>query len=313
MKKIVIILLSIISQIGSAQEYKKLPDSYFINREGSGNDIDANSIRNYLNYDLFLMRNSDSIQQLSNIEKSNFYAKMDKSEIVNLKKGNYYIDNKDNYFKFIIDKNGILNGEAQRIVHGKRSYERNIVFLNGVIVSQMTVNLQTNKIDSKGEFKDSIFTEELYDKNGILVTRGSTNYKLGGGQSNYISTHYYENGKVSSEQNNIDKTFMAYYENGSIKRHTDDKNKFGKDYDENGVLESQYYKKGSESCQESYSNGIISSKKCSNEKESKEYFYENGKMTDYEIYDLKTGERRVFDSNDKLKPGKKIPRVSIGS
>lgn len=299
------------NQIGSAQEYKKLPDSYFINREGD-NDIDANSIRNYLNYDLFLMRYSDRIQQLSNIEKRNFYDKMYESEIVNLKEGNYYIDNEDAYFKFIIDENGILNGKAQSIVHGKRSYEKNIVFLNGVIVSQITINLQTNKIDSKKELRDSVFTEQLYDKNEILQTRISTNYKLGGDKSNYISTHYYENGKISCEQNNINETFMGYHQNGKLERYTDDKNMFGKYYDENGVLESQYYKKGNDSCQESYNNGIISSKQCRNEKESKEYFYVNGKMTEYEIYNLKTGESRVFNSNNKLKPGKKIPRVSIG-
>lgn len=299
------------SQIGSAQEYKKLPDSYFIKREGN-NDIDVNSIRNYLNYDLFLMRYSDRFERLSNIEKSNFYDKMYESEIVNLKEGNYYIDNKDAYLKFTIDENGILNGKAQSIVRGDRSYEKNIVFLNGVVVSEITINLQTNKIDSKKELKDAVFTEELYDKNGILQTRASTNYKLGGGQSNYISTHYYKSGKISSEQNNINKTFMSYYENGKLERHTDDKNMFGKYYDENGVLESQYYKKGNESCRESYDNGIISSKQCTNEKESKEYFYSNGKLTEYEIYNLKTGESRVFDSNNKLKPGKKIPRVSIG-
>lgn len=296
-KKILILIIFLVSKMSLiAQNIIKLSNSHCLDQSGI-DDGKPLTIQRYANYNLYLSLDSDSVSNLKNEEKEHFYDLALIKEEVKLKKGNYFIDSDDFYFKFYINENGFLNGNAF-LKYPKRNIETEILFSKGVLVSSITKQL--GQVYCKSELKDSIFITENYDKEGSIVSKGAYNLKLGGGQKNYISTHYFKNGKISSEQNNINQTFVAYYENGNLERESDDIKKFSRFYSENGKLESNSYTIQDEDCREIYDNGLISTKECKNSEGRKYYHYKSGILQFYEVYNNSNRKTTVFNAKGKL-------------
>ena len=279
-----------------SQNSTELPKSYFLD-QSKMEDGKPLSIKMYMNYHLIEMIKSDSVNNLKGKEEGNFYNEAFKSKVVEVKPGNYFIENDKLYFKFNVDDNKLLTGEAT-LKNKDKNTETIFKFLSGIATNSSTK--RSNKLYSRTELKDSLFISELWDKDEIRVNKRTINLKSGGGQSNTISTHYYKNGKVSSEQNNIDETFVVYYENGKIERQTDGKRKSGKEYDKSGKMESQYYRKDNQSCVEEYTDGLLFTKECKGQNEYKMYYYKKGKLDFYEVMDRTTGKTKVYDAKGKL-------------
>lgn len=292
-----------------AQNKIELPSSYFLER--TSQRTEPCLIKKLINYNMYLSANHDSIKQFNTDIQLEYYKKITESETVNLNIGNYHFQNKDVDFIFSINENGLLNGEAKFYKLKSPDYQSAFTFLNGILIKTKTIVNSKNQIYSQTELKDSILTEELFYPSGKLREKTTEDFKIREYKKNTITIKYYENGITESYYNSLEGIEKYFNSKGKLTKHIDDKNGFGKYYDDNGIIDNQYYKKGNECCKESYSNGVISSKKCRNDRESREYFYEKGKMTHYEIYNLTTRESRVFDSKNKLMQGKSIPRISI--
>ncbi|SFB69793.1 hypothetical protein [Kaistella jeonii] len=292
-----------------AQDFKKLPASYYLDKSGL-EDGKMLKIKNLTHYDLYITRNSEKVKNLKGKEQMDFYKKAWEAELITLKQGNYYIDNEDFNFKFKIDKDGLLTDEG--IYTNNDSGSQSVfTFLGGIAVQ--SVEKKNSIIVEKTSLTNDIFMSELFDKEGKLVNKRSINLKLGGGQANTISTHY-KKGKVSSEQNNIEEGFISYYENGQIKRQTNNRGNYGKEFQENGKMISQYYTKNGDSCSEEYTEGLMESKKCSNPTEVKEYTYEKGKLKFYEVYNKANQQVKVYDAKGKISKKQpimdKIPTIA---
>ncbi|MEO6819821.1 MAG: hypothetical protein ABI266_05495, partial [Ginsengibacter sp.] len=210
-----------------AQDYIELPQSYFLDQSNL-DDGKPLSIKMFINFHLKSMIESDSVKNLKGKNLSDYYYQAFKSKVVEIKPGIYFIDNDKQNFKFSIDNNGLLAGDGL-LNNRVKNTETTFKFSSGIAINTVTKRL--DKIYSRTTLKDSIFVAELFDKDGMMVTKDIINLKLGGGQSNTISTHYSKNGKISSEQNNINETFIVYYENGKIERQTDKKENWGKEFD----------------------------------------------------------------------------------
>jgi hypothetical protein len=310
MKKNFYLVFSIFPLFTIAQNTIELPASYFLDQTSPRTKPCL--IKKLINYNMYLNVNHDSIKQFNDEVQLKYYEKLLESEVVNLNTGNYHFENKDVNFSFSINERGFINGESNYSELKNNDYQSVFTFLNGVLIKTKTIISSENQLYSQTALNDSILTEELFYKSGKLKEKATEYFRIKEYQKNTIRTIYYENGSIDSYSNTIDGIYKSFYNNGKLSRHTDDKIGFGKFYEENGILESQYYKKGDEFCKEYYNNGLLNGKQTSNKKESKEYFYENGKIIYYEVFDLETKQRKVFDSKNKLIPGKTIPRVSIG-
>ncbi|MDQ8012306.1 MAG: hypothetical protein REI96_07660 [Flavobacterium nitrogenifigens] len=311
-KRILIIKVFILSSMSLfAQDFIKLPDSYFLNRVGldQGKPLTINKVTHY---NLYLKSESDSVRNLKNEEKTHFYDLVYKSEVVNLVEGNYYYDNNTSYFKFKINKEGLLSGDA--LLKDKRNdNEVEMFFVDGVFIKGVTKRF--DKMIVKLELKDSIFSADKYDEDGRIESRDLCYLKFGNSiHDSNVFIRYFKNGSVSSERNMIKKTFVAYYENGNLKAESDEIKKIDRSYDQNGKLESNRYAIGNEKCSGKYDSGLIHSRRCESPKEIRDYYYDNkGKLKFYKVFNKDNSKTTEYDPKGKIIKQPYIePAPSIG-
>lgn len=299
-------IIAFVPFLSFAQKRTELPSSYYLYRTNP-------RTKPYLikNEDVQLYANQDSIKQFSEEVQKKFYEKLAESEIVILNAGRYHFKNKYEDFTFSINENGLINGEANYFRFKNTAYQSTFTFVNGVLVKTKTINTIKNEIFSQSELKDEVLTEESFYPSGKLKEQRIEDFRITDYQKNTIRTVYFEDGPINDYNNTIDGIFKVYNSSGTLKRHADNKQGFDKLYNKDETLDMIFYNKGDESRTEYYVKGVINKKQTENKEESREYFYENGKMLYYEVYNLKTKERKVFDSKNKLMPGKTIPRISM--
>jgi|GEM_PF-1314371 len=286
-----------------AQEYKNLDRIYYVDFQDINKD--EIQIRKYLNVELnekwWQARKNYELYRKN--EDSEFLnangAEAHKSEKVDLAKGFYLLNNQHQGFGFEINDNQQFTGNA-KYQNKETDQVSDIIFKDGKIISMETVNIFNEPV-KKITISDSLFTEIWYE-NGKITRKNTENLKLGGGQSNEIRTHYFENGNIQLEQDNISNTFKTFYENGTPKRYENGKTQERIAYDTNGRKTEHTYIADDKKCNEYYENAIIQSKKCETLDNLTTYFYhyKNGKLEDYEVLDRTKDEIRTYDKNNKL-------------
>jgi hypothetical protein len=249
----------------------ELPPHYYFDR--SNPIVAPILIRKLVNPKLHSSMNNDSIQKLDRNSQDEYYKKLWESESVTLKSGNYHCLNVNNIeMSFTINENGFLNGEATYFDLNEKDYITTIIFDNGFLKHSKTEIISKDQLYSQVEVKDSIQTLLTFYPSGKLKMKEIEDFKIKIYQQNIVTTKYYEDGKVSVEDDKINKTFKFFNSNGKLERITDDKNGFGKYFDKNGIMERQYYRKGDEKCEENYDNGKLTGKVCDNTIVRKESF-----------------------------------------
>ena len=303
MKSILITIFIIISNITFAQEYKTLDSIYFVDF-GNINKGEI-QIRKYLNFELnkkwwLTQKNYKLYQKDEDLEFINKNGNdAHKSEKINLSKGFYLLNNSFQKFGFEIDDKNQFVGNAK--YETKEEVKLSTInFKEGKVILFETVNMFDEPI-KKITINDSLFTEISYKK-GQIDRKNIENIKLGGGQLNEIRIHYFENGNIELEQNNIDNTFKTFYENGKPKLYKNGNTQEKIEYDIEGKKTEHTYVTDNKKCSEFFKNGIIQSKDCDILDKSMTYFYHyiNGKLNNYEILDRTKDQIRKYDKNNKL-------------
>ncbi|MDR6969606.1 hypothetical protein J2X31_003639 [Flavobacterium arsenatis] len=216
-----------------------------------------------------------------------------------MSKGFYLLNNPFQKFGFEIDDRNQFVGSAK--YETKEEIKLSTInFKNGKVILHETVNIFDEPL-RKITINDSLFTAISYEK-GKIVRKHIENIKLGGGQSNEIRIHYFENGNIELEQNNIDNTFKTFYENGKPKLYKNGKTQEKIEYDIEGKKTEHTYITNNKKCSEFLKNGIIQSKDCDILDKSLTYFYhyKNGKLDNYEILDRTIDQITKYDKNNKL-------------
>jgi hypothetical protein len=303
MKSTLITILIIISNITFAQEYKTLDSIYYVDFGNiSKGEI---QIRKYLNFELnqkwwLAQKNYKLYRKSEDLEFINTNGKeAHKSEKINLSKGFYLLNNAFQKFGFEIDDKNQFIGNA-RYETKEEVKLSTIDFKKGKVILFETVNMFDEPI-KKITINDSLYTEISYEK-GLLVRKNIENITRGGGQNNEIRIHYFENGNIELEQNNIDNTFKTFYKNGKPKLYKNENSQEKIEYDIDGKKTEHTYVVDNKKCNEFFKNGIIQSKDCDILDKSLTYFYhyKNGKLDNYEILDRTKDEIKKFDTNNKL-------------
>ena len=303
MKSILITIFIIISNITFAQEYKTLDSIYFVDF-GNINKGEI-QIRKYLNFELnkkwwLTQKNYKLYQKNEDLEFINKNGNdAHKSEKINLSKGFYLLNNSFQKFGFEIDDKNQFVGNAK--YETKEEVKLSTInFKEGKVILFETVNMFDEPI-KKITINDSLFTEISYKK-GQIDRKNIENIKLGGGQLNEIRIHYFENGNIELEQNNIDKTFKTFYATGKPMLYKNGNTQEKIEYDIAGKKTEHTYVTDNKKCSEFFKNGIIQSKDCDILDKSMTYFYHyiNGKLNNYEILDRTKDQIRKYDKNNKL-------------
>lgn len=303
MRNTLIVYFLLLSNILFSQEYSHLNDECFVDfRKLENGKIE---IKKYLNPELNKRwltaqkeykenQNSDAYEFIKNN-----YDEAHKSENIDLTEGQYLLNNSYEKFGFEIDENKQFTKIAKYQIkeNGELS---DIKFQNGKVISFETVSLFDEPL-KKITINDSLFIEIIY-KNGKIFRKNLTNIVLGGGQSNQVRIHYYSNGNIELEQNNIENTFKTFHENGEPELYRDYTNHEEIEYDNEGQKTKHSYISENEKCMEIFEKGIIQLKECDSSDKLKtySYHYKLGKLEYYEVLDRTKDEIRIYDKNDKL-------------
>lgn len=270
MKKLLAFFLLILSSTFSfSQEVKELKEKYCIeiNLEGNG----LIEIYEYSNTDLY--------------EKKLFRPEQ----------GNYFLSSDfcDQKFWFSIDENGKFAGVGKAEM---KYSEYTFQFQDGIAIKTEVRNSSDILVRSY-EIIDTIFITKNYSDKGDLYNTSIWNNKS---QTSIKSIHYYKNGNVSLEYNNVDNTKKTFYENGNLKTYENRNNKEQIDYDEQGRKLISYKKSATESCKEWLENEVLSRQYCYNSELKKviDNFYKNGKLDYYIIKE--NGEIKTYNKKNKL-------------
>ncbi|PUV25007.1 hypothetical protein [Sphingobacterium athyrii] len=273
-----IILLTILIFLGITaycQEVRKLDDSYFLDLEKFEKGFGILEIK----------------ANPENREK----------EILTLKEGTYFLQNKNQKFWFKINgKHQFTETAKAQITKGEKLYTLYFTFENGLAIATDLKDTSGNLI-SHFETKDSVFVVKHFRQTGKLAKK--IVLRTGVGLSDAVETAYYENGNIKSENDHINKTTRLFYENGKAEYfyHSGSEEKIY--FNKNGQKTAHsYYSKDKEWCTEYFENGTIVSKNCNSADHSQkiQYCYKNGKLDYYEVELLSTGEIKKYDKNNKL-------------
>lgn len=301
MTRILTLIAILLTHFAFGQQVKELNEKYILKTKQLQDGIRTLEILELSNSSLYWeVRDKIGNRIRPNSEDIN---KSLESTIFTPTEGKYFLNNPDQKFWFTIDKSGRFTDSSifENDDFGEKEYWT-IFFKNGNIsAADVKQNREGNSI-KKIEANDTLFITKFFsEKNGKLTKKRVI--KKGGNWQNSISTEYYEDGKVKSENDGINKIVKYFYENGKQKSFSNSSTNESIDYDTLGrKTEHSYPTKENGWCREYFKNGLITTKDCNNSNHSEKikHYYKNGKLDYYEIEDNIKGEIKKYDKNKKL-------------
>ncbi len=295
------LIAMLFTQFALGQQVKELKDKYILKTRQLQDGVRTLEITELSNSALY-WQVRDKIANRIRPNSEDIHKSLD-GTFFTPTEGKYFLNNNDQKFWFTIDKNGRFADSAifESNDFGEKEYWTIFFDKGNISIADVKQSRDGHSI-RKIEANDTLFVTKFFkESNGTLTKKRVI--KNGGNWQNSILTEYYEDGKIRSENDGVNKIQKNFYENGKQRSFSNSKTNESIYYDQQGrKTEHSYPTKDNGWCREYFQNGLITNKNCNNSDHSQKtnYYYKNGKLDYYEIEDNIKGEIKKYDKNKKL-------------
>ena len=295
------LIAMLFTQFALGQQVKELKDKYILKTRQLQDGVRTLEITELSNSALY-WQVRDKIANRIRPNSEDIHKSLD-GKFFTPTEGKYFLNNNDQKFWFTIDKNGRFADSAifESNDFGEKEYWTIFFDKGNISIADVKQSRDGHSI-RKIEANDTLFVTKFFkESNGTLTKKRVI--KNGGNWQNSILTEYYEDGKIRSENDGVNKIQKNFYENGKQRSFSNSKTNESIYYDQQGrKTEHSYPTKDNGWCREYFQNGLITNKNCNNSDHSQKtnYYYKNGKLDYYEIEDNIKGEIKKYDKNKKL-------------